>query len=140
MAKNTATRTLQRWGNSHAVRIPASLARSVGFREGQPVELSAQDSAVLVSAADEPRLSLTQMLALFDREIHRPQETGELYSCAPAKTIRVEDPGREAPPLASGAGRFLRASLRHAEQGNRYRKLTGLFFSQRSNARQYLAR
>ena len=75
----TATLRLQRWGNSLAVRIPAHLARSVGFREGQPVELSTQDSAVLVSAAGEPRLTLTQMLALFDPERHG----GEVMAAAP---------------------------------------------------------
>jgi antitoxin MazE len=69
MAK-TAALTLQRWGNSLAVRIPASVARSVGFKVGQPVEVSAQDSAVLVSATGEPRLTLKQKLALFDPERH----------------------------------------------------------------------
>lgn len=69
MAK-TATLTLQRWGNSLAVRIPSSVARSAGFQVGQPVEVSAQDSAVLVSAAGERRLTLAQKLALFDPERH----------------------------------------------------------------------
>jgi antitoxin MazE len=69
MAK-TATLRLQRWGNSLAVRIPSSVARSAGFRVGLPVEVSARDSAVLVAAAGEPRLTLGQKLALFDPERH----------------------------------------------------------------------
>ena len=69
MAK-TATLTVQRWGNSLAVRIPSSIARSAGFKVGQPVEVSAQDSAVLVTAAGEPRLTLKQKLALFDPARH----------------------------------------------------------------------
>jgi len=76
---STATLKLRRWGNSLAVRIPAQLARSVGFREGQPVELSTQDSAVLVPATGEPRLSLTKMLALFDPEQHG----GEVLAASP---------------------------------------------------------
>jgi antitoxin component of MazEF toxin-antitoxin module len=36
----TAVLTLQQWGNSLAVRIPAALARSAHFSVGQPVELS----------------------------------------------------------------------------------------------------
>ena len=68
--EKTATLTLQRWGNSLAVRIPASIARSVGFKVGQPVEVLAQDSAVRVVAAGEPRLTLKQKLARFDPERH----------------------------------------------------------------------
>lgn len=69
MAK-TATLTLQRWGNSLAVRIPSAVAKSVGFKVGQPVEVSAQDSAVLVKAVGDVRPTLAQKLALFDPERH----------------------------------------------------------------------
>ena len=68
--ENTATLTLQRWGNSLAVRIPSSIARSVGFKVGQPVEVSTQDSAVRVAAVGEPRLTLKQKLARFDPNQH----------------------------------------------------------------------
>ena len=69
MAK-TATLTIQQWGNSLAVRIPAAVARSARFKVGQPVEVSAQDSSVLVQAIGEPRLSLAQKLAAFDPDRH----------------------------------------------------------------------
>jgi len=65
-----ATLTLQRWGNSLAVRIPAAVARSARLKVGQPVEVSAQDSNVLVRALGEPRLTLAQRLAAFDPEQH----------------------------------------------------------------------
>jgi len=68
--EKTATLTLQRSGNSLAVPIPSSIAKSVGFKVGQPVEVSAQDSAVRVAAAGEPRLTLKQKLALFDPNRH----------------------------------------------------------------------
>jgi antitoxin MazE len=69
MAKS-ATLTVQQWGNSLAVRIPAAVARSAGFRVGQPVEVSAQDSNVLVRALGEPKLTLAQKLAVFDPALH----------------------------------------------------------------------
>jgi antitoxin MazE len=69
MSKN-ATLTLQRWGNSLAVRIPAAVARSARLKQGQPVEVSAQDSSVLIRALGEPRLSLAQKLAAFDPARH----------------------------------------------------------------------
>ena len=66
----TARLTVQQWGNSLAVRIPASVARSARFKVGQPVEVTAQDSNVLVRAIGEPRLSLAQKLAAFDPDRH----------------------------------------------------------------------
>jgi antitoxin MazE len=69
MAKS-ATLTVQQWGNSLAVRIPAAVARSARFRVGQPVEVSAQDSNILVKALGEPKLTLAQKLAAFDPAQH----------------------------------------------------------------------
>lgn len=66
----SATLTLQQWGNSLAVRIPAAVARSARFKVGQPVEVSAQDSNVLVKAIGKPRLTLAQKLAAFDPVRH----------------------------------------------------------------------
>jgi antitoxin MazE len=66
----TATLTLQQWGNSLAVRIPAAVARSARLKVGQPVEVSAQDSGVLVTAVGEARLTLAQKLAAFDPVRH----------------------------------------------------------------------
>ena len=69
MAKG-ATLTVQRWGNSLAVRIPAAVARSARIKVGQPVEVSAQDSNVLVRAIGDPKLTLAQKLAAFDPSVH----------------------------------------------------------------------
>jgi antitoxin MazE len=65
-----ATLTLQQWGNSLAVRIPSMVAKAVGFKVGQPVEVSIQDSAVLVTCIGIPRLTLAQKLALFEPARH----------------------------------------------------------------------
>ena len=80
----TAILTVQQWGNSLAVRIPAKVARSARFKVGQPVEVSARDFSVLIRAIGKPRLSLAQKLAAFDPDRHG----GELLA-----TVRV---GREA--------------------------------------------
>gem|GEM_PF-457611 len=66
----TATLTVQQWGNSLAVRIPAVVARSAHFAVGQPVELTATESGVTVKALGPPRLSLAQKLAAFDPVLH----------------------------------------------------------------------
>jgi antitoxin MazE len=69
MAK-TATLTVQQWGNSLAVRIPAAVARSAKFVVGQPVELSVGEDGVLVKPAGRPKLTLAQKLAAFDPVHH----------------------------------------------------------------------
>jgi antitoxin MazE len=66
----TATLTVQQWGNSLAVRIPAAVARSARFVVGQPVSVSAADDGVVVRRAGPPRLSLTKKLARFDPSRH----------------------------------------------------------------------
>jgi antitoxin MazE len=75
----SATLTVQQWGNSLAVRIPAAVARSARFRVGQPVEVSAQDSNVVVRPIGVPRLTLAQKLAAFNPAVHG----GEVLAAAP---------------------------------------------------------
>jgi antitoxin MazE len=65
MAKS-ATLRVQQWGNSLAVRIPSAVARSANLSVGQPVEVSAQESDVLVRPIGTPKLTLSQKLAVFD--------------------------------------------------------------------------
>ncbi|MDB5794058.1 MAG: chpAI [Noviherbaspirillum sp.] len=62
--------TIQQWGNSLAVRIPSAVARSARFAVGQPVEVTVQDTGVVVKPVGEPKLTLAQKLALFDPSKH----------------------------------------------------------------------
>lgn len=70
----TATLTIQQWGNSLAVRIPAAVARSAHFAVGQPVEVSADELGVTVKSVGTPKLSLAQKLAIFDPAKHSGEE------------------------------------------------------------------
>lgn len=79
MAHKTVTLTVQKWGNSLAVRIPASLARSAHFHVGTSVELDAQDGSILVKAIGQRKLTLNERLAAFDPEKHG----GEAMSVEP---------------------------------------------------------
>lgn len=65
-----ANLTIQQWGNSLAVRIPSAIARSAHFAVGQPVEVTVQDSGVVVKPVGVPKLTLAQKLALFDPTRH----------------------------------------------------------------------
>jgi antitoxin MazE len=69
MAK-VANLTIQQWGNSLAVRIPAGIARSAHFSVGQPVEVALEESGITVRAVGGGKLTLAQKLALFDPLLH----------------------------------------------------------------------
>ena len=68
--QRAATLSLQQWGNSLAVRIPAAIARLAHFSLGQPVELSIENNKVVIKSIGTPKLSLVQKLALFDPKRH----------------------------------------------------------------------
>ena len=70
MMSKTTTLTVQKWGNSLAVRIPAALARKVDFVAGQPVTITTDDFGVIVHRTGSPKLNLAQRLAAFDADQH----------------------------------------------------------------------
>lgn len=53
--------TVQRWGNSLALRIPAIVAREISVREGDAVELSVKRDAIVIRAA-KPSYRLDDLL------------------------------------------------------------------------------
>jgi antitoxin MazE len=69
MAK-AATLTIQRWGNSLAVRIPSAVARSARLTEGQPVEVSVQEVGVAIVPVGKQAMSLAERLSAFDPDLH----------------------------------------------------------------------
>jgi antitoxin MazE len=83
MAHKTVTLTVQKWGNSLAVRIPAAIARSAHFHLGTLVELDAHDGSIVVKSTGQRKLTLTERLAAFDPKKH----SGEVMS---DKTIGLE--------------------------------------------------
>jgi antitoxin MazE len=65
-----ATLKIQKWGNSLAVRIPAKVARTARFAEGQPVIVAVEHQGVAIKPIGAPKLTLAQKLARFDPEMH----------------------------------------------------------------------
>ncbi len=64
------TLTVQKWGNSLAVRIPAPIARSAHIHLGTLVQLSVLDGNLLVKPVGEREPTLDEMLAAFDIKKH----------------------------------------------------------------------
>lgn len=54
--------TIQRWGNSLAVRIPKSLAQETAFDEGDEVNLRADDDRIVVERPQPKYYRLSDLL------------------------------------------------------------------------------
>lgn len=57
------TATIEKWGNSLALRLPKALAHDAHIAEGSRVELVRTDEGVLVKAGRKPRYRLSTLLA-----------------------------------------------------------------------------
>ncbi len=83
MTHKTTTLTVQKWGNSLALRIPAAIARSAHFHLGTLVELDVHGGNILIKPTGPQKPSLDERLASFDPKKH----SGEMMA--------VEQIGRE---------------------------------------------
>ena len=54
--------SVQKWGNSLAVRIPARLAETLAVRDGTQVDLELADGALVVRPTPRPRHRLSELL------------------------------------------------------------------------------
>lgn len=66
----TTKSAIQKWGNSLAVRIPATIARSAHFHLGTPVELAVKEGGIVVRSTGERKLTLKERLDIFDPKKH----------------------------------------------------------------------
>ncbi|PIV37196.1 MAG: PbsX family transcriptional regulator [Lysobacterales bacterium CG02_land_8_20_14_3_00_62_12] len=68
---NTKTAlSIQNWGNSLALRIPAKLARVSRLSVGQQVSIEATLDRLIVRTVGSPKLNLAQKLKQFDPVLH----------------------------------------------------------------------
>jgi antitoxin MazE len=58
--------TIQRWGNSLAVRIPKVFAEETYMDEGSPVELSLSEGSLVMRPLRRTRASLKSLLSAVD--------------------------------------------------------------------------
>lgn len=55
--------TIQKWGNSHAVRIPKGILEVVALRENDPVEINAENDYIVIKRANKRHKTLKERLA-----------------------------------------------------------------------------
>ena len=70
------TATIQKWGNSLALRIPLAVAKQIHVKEGDPVTLQVAASGLTVKAAPK-KISLDELLIQVTPEnLHPATEWG----------------------------------------------------------------
>jgi antitoxin MazE len=81
---------IQKWGNSLAVRIPKSFAEELGWGENAPVEMSLEESALVIKSDKERTWDLGALLAdVTDENIH-PAWEAETVSAADLEEARED--------------------------------------------------
>lgn len=69
--------TVQKWGNSYAVRIPKSFIKEVGLEYRTDVELTLEDGKLIIQPAKEETLTLEELLAGVSKQnLHSAEDTG----------------------------------------------------------------
>ena len=69
--------TVQKWGNSLALRIPSSVAKDIQLRPGSSVEVAVENGSMIVKPAKKRRLTLAQLLKGVTKDnLHAEQDWG----------------------------------------------------------------
>ena len=69
--------SVQKWGNSLAVRIPRAFAVEAGLSQDTPVEITLEDGKVVVARAAEQASLLDELLSgVTDENVHGEVDTG----------------------------------------------------------------
>ena len=70
--------TIQKWGNSYAVRIPISFIKEVGLDYRTDIELTLEDGKLIIQPINDEAPSLEELLSGVKPEnLHTEIETGE---------------------------------------------------------------
>ncbi len=70
--------TVQKWGNSLAIRIPAGLAGQIDLTDGTKVDLALHEGALVIRPAIETKLSLRALLkSCKPSQVHREIDWGD---------------------------------------------------------------
>ncbi len=68
---------VKKWGNSAAVRIPASIMEAAKFTLEQHIDVRAEGGRIVIEPRQQQHYDLAELLAGINRKnIHLPVETG----------------------------------------------------------------
>ena len=65
--------TIQKWGNSLAVRLPKAVAQKLALRRGSRVQMRERNQGVFISPAPKPQTSLREQVRLITPKNRRTE-------------------------------------------------------------------
>ena len=69
--------TIQKWGNSYAVRIPKSFIKEVGLEYRADVELTLEEGKRVIQPVKEETITLDELLSgITKKNLHSAEDTG----------------------------------------------------------------
>jgi len=69
--------TVQKWGNSLAVRIPVSLTRETGISDGSSVDISVDDSGTIIIKPARKKVLSDLLKKINSSNLHNEVQTGD---------------------------------------------------------------
>lgn len=66
--------TVQKWGNSLALRIPSAVAKDIQLRQGSEIELTVENGRMIVKPAKKRKPSLARLLKGVTKENSHPEQ------------------------------------------------------------------
>ena len=70
--------TIQKWGNSLAVRLPKGVVAKLALREGSPVEVHEAEEGILIREASKARRSLKDLVRMIrPNQLHGEMTGGD---------------------------------------------------------------
>lgn len=71
------TATVQKWGNSLALRIPSALAKDIHLHQGSMVDMAVVEGGMVVKPRGKNKISLSHMLRAITKDNrHTEQDYG----------------------------------------------------------------
>ena len=68
---------IQKWGNSLAIRIPKSFALDINLKQDELVDLSVDESKIVITPIGEKKYSLEELLkGVSENNLHGELDTG----------------------------------------------------------------
>lgn len=58
--------TIQKWGNSHAIRIPKGILEEAAFSENDQVEIKAEKGCIIINRINKKHRTLKERLAGYE--------------------------------------------------------------------------
>lgn len=70
----TTTVQIQKWGNSHGIRLPKKIITSLKWQQGAELSLSVNDNKLLIEQVSNNHQNIKELFKDFNSDDYKPSE------------------------------------------------------------------